>query len=790
MTQIAIDYNTDLQQLEDLLSKISCPGDFFMQGEKEIPLPTVQIEGIGTLSFPLLEGQVKEMIDMASLAPYGKGEETIFDTSVRKTWQISANNIHISGKSWQTNFSAILEEVKNALGCRDCIVTAELYKLLIYDTGSFFLPHRDSEKSPGMFGTMVIALPSFHEGGDLVVRHKESTATIDLSGAEGSELKFGAFYADCEHEVLPITKGYRVCLVYNLIQKTENQEKEGSLKAPDYVEEMQIAATMLKEAFKKDKIAKIVWLFEHHYSKAELSFQSLKNADAAITKVLTHAAENANCAIYLGIVHITESGGADADFGYSSHRSRRGYYEDEMDVDSDDYEIIDIDESTKYIDDWKDLHNRSIDFNSVPIESGELLPCDALDGVEPDEQRLLEATGNAGITFERAYHRAALILWPKENYIKVLLQSGIKNGIVYFKEQMSSQNKNAKWHADMSSIATAIIKKYAEGMQSRWFSQNADAAEMLKLLCQFQETALIKQFIASITTSYSGAENEALILAADLLHNSTSIDLLFSGLFKNNMSSRPVECINLYSKLTALLSKKFSVKMGLNLSSQEVVNGLKSNHPVNFQSSFSSLNFEVVVLLWHALNEWNMKELQNELVSIIIENQLFSCRDLVLPVLVKLQPLIENSLLRLWEYSCNFLLTKSEYPPTPPTDWAQEVTLCCSCEDCKDFQTFVKSPDMQTFRFQMQESRRNHILYQLQRNLCDMSTRTDESRRPYTLVCTKTRKKYEGECREYQLDIQAMKLLLSIFPNESKFQENQKRLMQAISRDTNNKHFL
>ena len=50
-------------------------------------------------------------------------------------------------------------------------MAAEFYKLLIYDAGSFFVDHRDTEKVPGMFATLVIALPSAHSGGELVVRH-------------------------------------------------------------------------------------------------------------------------------------------------------------------------------------------------------------------------------------------------------------------------------------------------------------------------------------------------------------------------------------------------------------------------------------------------------------------------------------------------------------------------------------------------------------------------------------------------------------------------------------------
>jgi hypothetical protein len=50
-------------------------------------------------------------------------------------------------------------------------VKAIPYKLLLYEAGDFFLPHRDTEKEPGMFATLVLQLPSTYTGGALVVRH-------------------------------------------------------------------------------------------------------------------------------------------------------------------------------------------------------------------------------------------------------------------------------------------------------------------------------------------------------------------------------------------------------------------------------------------------------------------------------------------------------------------------------------------------------------------------------------------------------------------------------------------
>jgi predicted 2-oxoglutarate/Fe(II)-dependent dioxygenase YbiX len=74
--------------------------------------------------------------------------------------------------------------VKEGLGCQDVLVTAELYKLLIYEEGCFFLTHRNTEKTPGMFGTLVISLPCPHRGGELVIHHAGRQAVVDLSAAD------------------------------------------------------------------------------------------------------------------------------------------------------------------------------------------------------------------------------------------------------------------------------------------------------------------------------------------------------------------------------------------------------------------------------------------------------------------------------------------------------------------------------------------------------------------------------------------------------------------------------
>jgi hypothetical protein len=213
------------------------------------------------------------------------------------------------------------------LGCSGMKVSAKLYKLLVYETGGLFRPHRDTEKVDGMFGTLVVVLPSAHGGGELIIRHGTREVSVNLSSPDVSELRFAAFYADCEHEVKPITHGNRVCLTYNLslaekdTNKDKNKDKDKNTRrhavvtAPVYEREVAAAAEILKATFRKAGApTKLAWLLEHQYSAAGLSFAGLKGHDAARVQVLRRAAERAGCTAHLGVVHIEETGPAEQHF--------------------------------------------------------------------------------------------------------------------------------------------------------------------------------------------------------------------------------------------------------------------------------------------------------------------------------------------------------------------------------------------------------------------------------------------------------------------------------------------
>ena len=63
-----------------------------------------------------------------------------------------------------------------------------------------------TEKGKGIFGTLVIQLPSNYTGDKLIVYHRGKKSEFDYSGL--SYYYFASFYADCQcqHEVKKLTE--------------------------------------------------------------------------------------------------------------------------------------------------------------------------------------------------------------------------------------------------------------------------------------------------------------------------------------------------------------------------------------------------------------------------------------------------------------------------------------------------------------------------------------------------------------------------------------------------------
>jgi hypothetical protein len=776
---VQIEYNQDLRALERLLASVKRAGDFFVSGTIEIPMPKVVIDGVGILSFPVPLAQTHALIKQATRAPYGQGEQTILDESIRKVWQLPPQQVQIGGKSWQASFATIRERVAAGLGCEGPGISAELYKLLIYDQGGFFRAHRDTEKAEGMFGTMVLVLPSPHAGGDLLIRHAGRQATIDMSRVDVSEISFAAFYADCEHEVQPIITGNRICLVYSLMQGPAVKARKSVVGPPDNEAQTAAVAALLKSKLAGPAAPpKIAWLLEHQYTPHALSFRGLKSADAARAKVLIDAATRAGCAAHLGIVHIEEFGSAQENYDGYRRRGwgRYGYDDDQDEADSsNDFEIIEVADGRHYISDWRDACDRPVEFGEIPLGPGELLPRGALDKEKPDKQKFMEATGNEGGSFERSYCRTALVIWPRERYAEVLLQAGAAAALPYLTQCVAAAEQAQATLAEREaavSVARQIVRAWQQPPEfADAPSSPGKRAEMLRLLHRLGDAAILEKFISTaLTRHYDRSDNVALVESLDLLGPKKAARL-FAEIIRSHMRYLQSDCINLLCLLQSGLSARPAIFRSSDLR-QLVEAAVSKLDEVGVQPpdtgwmdwmeirQAQSVDAEFVRKLLEATNACQAPDLREQAVSrFIARPNVFDPVTVLVPALKSTQE-ADPATRRLWEHSAQFLLERSEFPPAAPADWRQEVELQCSCPDCRELQAFARDPLEQTHRFRVRKDRRQHLHRTIEEHHLEMEHLTDRQGSPQTLVCIKNRAGYEKRCQQYRTDAAALKSLV------------------------------
>lgn len=100
----------------------------------------------------------------------------MLDDSVRKSYELNPSQFVLVNPAWHNCIGSLLSKTYTELDltCSRTNVKAELYKLLVYEQGAFFKSHQDSEKTPGMFGTLVVSLPSEHKGGEVILTHNKA----------------------------------------------------------------------------------------------------------------------------------------------------------------------------------------------------------------------------------------------------------------------------------------------------------------------------------------------------------------------------------------------------------------------------------------------------------------------------------------------------------------------------------------------------------------------------------------------------------------------------------------
>ncbi|KAK5718202.1 hypothetical protein LTR17_015775 [Elasticomyces elasticus] len=366
-----------------------------------LPDPYLAVDAGPPIMLPLGHPDALRIMTASHLAPFGRGLETLVDQS--------------------DYMNTAIRDCCKGLGLENVNIQAQLYKLLLYEPGAMFKPHTDTEKVPGMFGTMIISLPSRHHGGTLELSHNGLAKQFSTSEQIGASM--AAWYSDVRHEVKPVTFGYRLVLTFNLVQDVAQGYGVGfAMRFPTLEEAIRMWSRACAE---EGDDTPALYALEHQYTDASISLQTLKANDLAKAQALQQFAIQHNFVLYLASCEKEVSGDAeegDDDYdGYSRSKRRRYGYDDYGETSDEYHQITYESASSLRIQRLVDVTGTEL-AQDLEITEEDFLQDAPYDDRDPTECEHTGPTGNAGASATHWYRDTVLVMVQTRQVVKFLLR--------------------------------------------------------------------------------------------------------------------------------------------------------------------------------------------------------------------------------------------------------------------------------------------------------------------------------------------------------------------------------
>jgi hypothetical protein len=459
---------------------------------------TITVDGVGAITFPINKDTVQSFLRVSKPAQYGLRKKTLTDTTVRNTYEITADKVHVAYEG--KHFTAMMDKIRGALGLSNQTrLIPHLHNMLVYEAGQFFKPHQDTEKLDDMVATLVVVLPCPHIGGDLLIRHNKDKHRFVSENLDADSIKCVAFYSDCQHEIEKIKKGTRIVLTYNLVLKGDDALNIASTNT--------VLQNALKHYFdipsqtERSEPPKLAYLLEHSYTEHSLNWNRLKGADRQHAHHLVSAAEACGLTPHLALAEIHET--------WSTEGDEDG---------ADDAEPSDLIDSGITLSTWIDKDNHRLPYTACSISEDEICSNVGYADSDPDEEEYEGYMGNYGNTVDYWYRRAAIVLWSKSDQVAMQFKFDYPSAVqalvkltqkpnnhqavldairssgdllCQYRNRSHPRDKNEKRPADYLSsfarIAAYIDHKGAAQNVLRYFSVNELTANNVKSFILLQE---------------------------------------------------------------------------------------------------------------------------------------------------------------------------------------------------------------------------------------------------------------------------------------------------------------
>jgi len=717
----------------------------------------VEVVGVGHVDLPLTLAQASTLSGLGRPAKFGRGERTLTDRRVRDTWEVPKELVHVE---WSARFAAALDAVRDGLGLPpSCRLLAQLHSVLVYEPGQFFAPHQDSEEDDSMVATLVVTLPSTHTGGELVLHHGERETTYRASK---SKVCLVAFYADCLHEVRPVSSGHRVALTYNLLLEGDSAAASptdepvlADLTAP-LLAHLSTRRTHRYRDEVLDPPNRLVYLLDREYTARGLSWSRLKGADARRVALLRSAADSVDCEVALALAEIQETWDA---FEPDDRSTRRRWSEDPArDAGPVDYELESLLDSSIRLTRWTDPAGTWVEDIALDVDADEVCASTPTAQLRPYESEFEGYMGNYGNTMDRWYRRAAVVVWPRARSFAIRAEISPLQALEEVVATVRAARGTGRDQARIAALAAVVtLAPFWDGLVRsqdqtgllpkalRVASVLDDADTAVVLLRPFQVETLRRSHVKALT-KVAGRYGQA--WAGELVRTwfgdpRWPYRALTVGEDRTQWARRMPE---LAQALGA--EGETGVAVGRDLLggtweylAAQIDVWLRHGRPSYLRTHLAPLG-ELLAGLLQAAGILDAVDLRDAILAHLSRHPdaILHCTLRALRTAASPTPDVrERSAVPDLAADCAARLrARLARPARAADDWSVDAPEGCTCDLCAELGAFLRDPHRITLDWPLAEKRRQHVHQRIQDAELPVTHQTRREGRPFVLVLTKS----------------------------------------------------
>lgn len=182
-----------------------------------------------------------------------------------------------------------------------------------------------------------------------------------------------------------------------------------------------------------------------------------------------------------------------------------------------------------------------IALRALVYSEDELLDPEALQEVTPEEE-FEGYTGNAGMTLDRWYRHAAILLWPKRRHFDVLCKAGSHAVTLVLAElvkqlQRAGEKDAPALRQEALALAGAIVRQWSGRGSVGFPSEKAESCPLFASLAALDEREVIDAYLGTVLATDSAVDPGSLLAVVCQKHGWNTFQKNLQAVFKATTSA-------------------------------------------------------------------------------------------------------------------------------------------------------------------------------------------------------------------------------------------------------------